>query len=150
MAEILSTFPNTFQRYELSAIGFEVWGGTELGSIPESDTSPEGDPHFNIVIKVDRKEALKVCPGGEGVDLDIISGGLASFADLLRHSFYPDMSRTSYGEKENPTFTKLKVAYFGIAYTLAISRSESNLVFEAVSIQTSSEDSIILLPQNRS
>ncbi|KAF3314657.1 hypothetical protein TWF173_004473 [Orbilia oligospora] len=157
VVEMLSTFPNAFQRYQVSAIGFEVWEGAEPGDLSESTTSqnvdsssPESEPHFNIVIKLDRKvEPLEIAPGGEGVKIKITSGGLASFADLSKHPYHADISRTSYGLNENPTFTKLKVAFFGIEYSFAISRLEKHIVFDMISAEKPPVGAIILQPRGR-
>ncbi|KAF3289205.1 hypothetical protein TWF132_007647 [Orbilia oligospora] len=157
IVEMLSTFPNAFQRYQVSAIGFEVWEGAEPGYFSEStpsqhvdDSSPESGPHFNIVIKLDRRlEPLEIAPGGGGVRINITSGGLASFADLSKHPYHADISRTSYGLNENPTFTKLKVAFFGTEYSFAISRLEKHIVFDMISAETPPVGAIILQPKGR-
>ncbi|KAK6527249.1 hypothetical protein TWF281_010437 [Arthrobotrys megalospora] len=165
LVEMLYTFPNAFQRYEVSAIGFEIWPGTEPEVFPEYPigeqeeeqeggagkteteyTVPEDDPHFNIVIKLsERSEPLTYALGGQGVPLTVEG----TYAELSYHPSHVDMERTSYGLKMRPTFTLIQVAFWSLSYSLAISRLERHIVVGKQSAQKAPEGSIVLAPHGR-
>ncbi|KAK6512554.1 hypothetical protein TWF481_001439 [Arthrobotrys musiformis] len=152
MVDMLSTFPNTFQRYEVSEIGFEVWEGSEpdgLSGLSQQMEDQENEPHFNVAIKLDRKTAVTTPPGAEGASVRIYREGATSVEEFSRHPFHADMSRTSYGSTPNPTFTKLRVTYFGMEYLFYLSRSERHIVIDTVSLEVAPEDTIILMPADR-
>ncbi|KAK6508650.1 hypothetical protein TWF506_010730 [Arthrobotrys conoides] len=139
--EMVLYYPDIFQGYQASAIGFEIQKGT---STPP-DASPENRPHYNIVIKLDREQPpLGFAPGGDGVSVDT-----ETVSGLTKHPYYADFIRASHYLREDPTFTSLKVPFFGIEYSFAISRLERHIVFNTLSVEKAPEGAIVLRPANR-